>query len=225
MNSPRLQKHNLEDYVKAILQIASSSDEAVASTGELAAKLGVTDGTASRMIRILAKSGLAVYTSYAGAQLTEKGHRLATRVVRNHRLLERFLVQVLGMDWGDVHDEAERLEHAVSERLMQRIDEFLKYPEVDPHGDPIPRADGTFPASPGISLFASVPGSVFVVRRVLDQSPNVLQFLTSVGIRLGQRGKVVENSPEAEIVSIAIDGKIIALSRTVAAKVLVLIDR
>jgi DtxR family Mn-dependent transcriptional regulator len=220
-----MQKHNLEDYLKAILQIASSSDEAVASTGRLAAKLGVTSGTASRMVRILAKSGFAVYTSYKGAQLTDKGHRLAIKVLRNHRLLELFLVQVLGMEWGDVHDEAERLEHAVSERLIGRIDEFLKYPEADPHGDPIPRADGTFSASPGVSLFASLPESEFVIQRVLDQSPNVLQFLAGVGIQIGRRGKVVENSPEAEIVSIAIDGKVIALGRTVAEKILVSVER
>jgi DtxR family Mn-dependent transcriptional regulator len=218
-------KHTAEDYVKAILQISLDSDAAVASTGELARWLRVTDGTASRMVRVLAEAGWVAFTAYEGAQLTEKGHQLAIRGLRNHRLLELFLVKVLGMGWDQVHDEAERLEHAVSSCLMDRIDEFLGHPEIDPHGDPIPRPDGTLPKTSGVSLIGCDAGSPFVIRRVLDQSPNVLRFLSSVGVCLGQSGHVVTNSPVAGIVSIQLDGKVIFLNRAVAAKVMVSVER
>jgi DtxR family Mn-dependent transcriptional regulator len=220
-----MSKHNPEDYVKAILQISSNSEMALASTGELAKRLGVTCGTASRMIRILSKSGLVVFTSYAGAQLTDEGHQLAIRVLRNHRLIELFLVTVLEMDWDQVREEAEHLEHAVSADLIDRIDKFLGHPESDPHGDPIPRTDGTYPPSAGVSLIGCSPGSRFSVQRVLDQSPNVLRFLSSVGVGKGRIGQVVGNSPAAEVVAIALDGKIVSLGRAVAAKVLVAVQR
>jgi DtxR family Mn-dependent transcriptional regulator len=218
-------KRTVEDYVKAILLIAADSDRAVASTGQLAKWLNVTDGTASKMVRVLSEAGLVAFTPYEGAQLTEEGRRLATRVLRNHRLMELFLSSVLDMDWHEIHEEAESLEHAVSDRLIERIDAFLGRPEIDPHGDPIPRSDGTLPRISGVALVGCTAGSPFVVRRVLDQSPQVLNFLATVGLGLGQSGRVVKNSPVAGIVSIALDGKVISLSRALASKLLVAIER
>lgn len=218
-------KHTVEDYVRAILQISSNSQSAVVSTGEVAKCLGVTSGTASHMIRILSKSGLVAVTSYAGAQLTDKGRQLAIRVLRNHRLLELFLAKVLEMDWDQVHEEAENLEHAVSADLIERIDVFLGHPEIDLYGDPIPHADGTFPPSPGVSLIGCAAGSRFVIQRVLDQSANTLRFLSSVGVVPGRIGQVVDESPIAEVVAIVLDGKVISLSRAVAAKVFVAVER
>src|SRR5262245_66377076 len=110
--------------------------------GQLAASLGVTPGTATAMVKTLAESGLVKYEPYSGVALSKAGRKLAARVLRRHRLVELFLVQVMGLPWEEVHDEAELLEHVVSERLIDRMDEMLGRPEVDPHGDPIPDPDG-----------------------------------------------------------------------------------
>ena len=111
--------------------------------GQVASALGVTPGTATTMVKALAESGLAEYEPYSGVRLTAAGEKLAGLVLRRHRLVELFLVQVMGMSWAEVHDEAEQLEHVVSERLIERIDEMLGRPTHDPHGDPIPTAEGT----------------------------------------------------------------------------------
>ena len=218
-------RNTIEDYAKAILQISLESDSASATTGALARWLGVTDGTASKMMRNLSDAGLVVLTAYKGAQLTEKGHLLAVRVLRAHRLMELFLARVLKMDWDEIHEEAELLEHAVSDRLIRRIDEFLGHPQNDPHGDPIPRSDGTLPTASGVSLAGCDAGSKFVVRRVIDQSSKSLRFLSSVGFELDRRGRVTANSPLAGTVSIELDGKVMSLSLAMAAKILVSVER
>ena len=110
--------------------------------GQIAAALGVVPGTATTMVKTLAESGLVRYEPYSGVRLTKAGEKLAALVLRRHRLVELFLVKVMGMSWTEVHDEAEQLEHAVSDRLIDRMDEMLGRPEVDPHGDPIPSAEG-----------------------------------------------------------------------------------
>ena len=125
--------------------------------GQLAAALDVVPGTATTMVKALAESGLVRYEPYAGVRLTPAGDKLAALVLRRHRLIELFLVQVMGMSWAEVHDEAEHLEHAVSERLIERMDEMLGHPSVDPHGDPIPNADGGVQER-ALSLVARVPG-------------------------------------------------------------------
>jgi DtxR family Mn-dependent transcriptional regulator len=214
-------KNTVESYAKAILQISLESGEAVVTTGQLAKRLRVTDGTASRMVRVLSEAGLAVFAPYEGAQLTQAGQRLAARAWRKHRLIEQFLVTVLAMEWDAIDEEAARLESAVSDRLIERIDQFLGHPDVDPHGDPIPRRDGSLPQTPGVSLAACNGGAAFVIRRLLDQTPGALRFLSSVGARPGQSGRVVKNSPIAGIVSIDLDGHVVDLSRAVAAKVFV----
>ena len=114
--------------------------------GSVATALGVTPGTATTMIKALAESGLAQYEPYSGVRLTQAGEKLAGRVLRRHRLVEAFLVQVMGMRWDEVHDEAEQLEHVVSDRLIERIDDMLGRPTHDPHGDPIPTSDGLIPS-------------------------------------------------------------------------------
>jgi DtxR family Mn-dependent transcriptional regulator len=132
----------VENYLKAIfeaqLPLPKKSD--LVPMGQLAVALGVVPGTATTMVKALSDSGLVQYEPYAGVRLTPSGERLAATVVRRHRLIERFLVEVLGMSWAEVHDEAEHLEHAMSDRLIERIDEMLGRPAVDPHEDPIPAA-------------------------------------------------------------------------------------
>src|SRR5580765_4285824 len=139
-----LPSSTVENYLKAIYQGQSALEagDRLVSMGQVAAALGVTPGTATTMIKALAESGLAQYEPYSGVRLTAAGERLAARVLRRHRLVELFLVQVMGMSWTEVHDEAEQLEHAVSDRLIELIDDMLGSPARDPHADPIPNSDG-----------------------------------------------------------------------------------
>ena len=133
----------VENYVKTIHQIAAreagTDGLSVVSTGQIAKEMGVSPGTVSGMIKTLTEAGLTTHTPYEGVRLTEPGARLALKVIRRHRLLETFLVRTLNMPWDEVHEEAEHMEHAVSDRLIDRLDDYLNLPVVDPHGDPIPR--------------------------------------------------------------------------------------
>src|SRR5436190_17385823 len=168
----------IENYVKAIYQIAAAHKEHAASTGKLAEALGVSPGTVTSMLKTLSESGLAEYIPYEGARLTEAGRTLALRVVRRHRLIELFLVKTLNLTWYEVHAEAENMEHAVSDLLIDRIDAYLGYPETDPHGDPIPKGDGTVASATGGRLSQGTVGSRFRVVRVTDQSPEFLRYRT-----------------------------------------------
>src|SRR5829696_3443057 len=138
-----LPSSTVENYLKAIHQGQSvlSADQRLVPMGQVASALSVTPGTATTMVKALAESGLAEYEPYSGVRLTSAGERLALVVLRRHRLVELFLVQVLGMSWDEVHEDAEQLEHVVSERLIERIDEMLGHPTQDPHGDPIPTTE------------------------------------------------------------------------------------
>ncbi|MFM7035939.1 MAG: metal-dependent transcriptional regulator, partial [Planctomycetia bacterium] len=129
----------VENYVKTIYQISASQDGNAASTGQIAAALGVLPGTVTSMLKTLDAARLATHKPYGGVSLTRAGTMLALRMIRRHRLIELFLLKTLDMTWDEVHDEAEHMEHAVSDLLVERIDAFLGRPEVDPHGDPIPR--------------------------------------------------------------------------------------
>src|SRR5262249_29955523 len=139
-----LPSSTVENYLKAIHlgQSELPAGERLVPMGHVATALGVTPGTATTMVKALAESGLAEYEPYSGVRLSSAGERLAGLVLRRHRLVELFLVQVMGMSWDEVHEEAEQLEHVVSERLIERIDRMLGRPTHDPHGDPIPTADG-----------------------------------------------------------------------------------
>lgn len=209
----------VENYAKAIYQLTVSTGGA-AATGELARRLGVSPGTVTSMMRTLADSGLADYQAYEGVTLTDAGRRLALRVIRRHRLLELFLVKTLGLAWDEVHEEAEHLEHAVSERLVDRIDEFLQFPEHDPHGDPIPSSDGTVkPLSCG-PLQQSEAGPAIVVR-VIDQSPDFLRYLAQEAIEIGRIIIVEENNLQSDAMTVRVGERAVTISRSVAARVLV----
>ncbi len=212
----------VENYVKAIYQLCSESHEPSASTGAVAKRLGVSPGTVTSMLRTLAESGLANYQAYEGVHLSEAGKRLALRVLRRHRLVELFLVQTLGLTWDEVHEEAEHLEHAVSESLVDRIDQFLNYPDRDPHGDPIPRSDGSFPDAIGSEpLTTCEPTSEFVLERVIEQSPDFLRYLRESGLSIGTAARVVENHPHAGAVIVKTDQGQLTLGRDLADKLLV----
>src|SRR3954465_1659063 len=152
--------HTVENYLKTIYQAQLSlSRDALVPMGHLAGSLGVVPGTATTMVKALAESGLAHYEPYAGVRLTTAGEKLAALVLRRHRLIELFLVKVMGMRWTDVHDEAEHLEHAASDRLIWGMDQMLGRPAVDPHGDPIPGPEGTVSSPEYESLLTCAIGT------------------------------------------------------------------
>jgi DtxR family transcriptional regulator, Mn-dependent transcriptional regulator len=212
----------VENYVKTIALIAARSPEGTAvATGELAQALHVSPGTVTGMLKTLSEANLATYTPYEGARLTDAGQRLALKVIRRHRLLELFLARTLTMSWDEVHEEAEHMEHAASERLVDRIEAYLGYPSVDPHGDPIPRADGTLTEPEGLPLSQCLGGQRFSVIRVIDQDPAFLRYLSECGLELHATGLIVENRPESGAVVCQLGGRSIALGEIAAAKVLV----
>ena len=210
----------VENYVKSILQICIGGD-GQAATGQLAQALGVSPGTVTSMLKTLSESNLVTYTPYEGVRLTAAGNALALRVVRRHRLIELFLVKTLDLTWDEVHEEAENMEHAVSDRLVDRIDSFLGHPKADPHGDPIPRSDGSFEMPDSRSLAECGVGDEFRLSRVIDQSPEFLRFLSSSGLPLGAAGRVLANRPEAGIVTVRVDGQETTLGRAAAENILV----
>ena len=211
----------VENYLKAIYQICFAAPGKPAATGEVAAALHVSPGTVTSMLKTLSESGLARYTPYGGVQLTPAGDALALRVLRRHRLTELFLVKTLNLSWDEVHEEAEHMEHAVSDLLIDRIDTFLGHPKVDPHGDPIPQADGSLDVQQSRTLAACVAGDEFRLVRVLDQSPEFLRFLTESSLSLGAQGRVVSNRAEAGVITIAVGGRELTLGCPAAAKILV----
>ncbi len=178
----------VENYLKTIykVQSAESDGERLVAMGQLAHILGVAPGTATTMVKALAESGLVTYEPYAGVRLTAPGLKLAALVLRRHRLMELFLVQVLGMSWDEVHDEAERLEHAASDRVIDRIDAMLGKPSADPHGDPIPDPEGAVSAQNYPTLLTCPVGAPVVVIRVTDQDAEFLRFLESSDLKPGQ---------------------------------------
>jgi DtxR family transcriptional regulator, Mn-dependent transcriptional regulator len=211
----------IENYVKAIYQISAGDHGQAAATGRLADALGVSPGTVTSMLKTLSESGLAEYMPYEGARLTEAGRTLALRVLRRHRLIELFLVRTLNLTWDEVHEEAENMEHAVSDLLIDRIDAFLGYPATDPHGDPIPKADGTVAGSTGRCLSELRVGSRFRVVRVLDQSAEFLRYLTETGLQLDAAGAVVANRLESGTITVDVDGHQTTLAHNVADRLLV----
>ena len=212
----------VEDYLKSIL-LAEQRDAAErVTTGRIAAAVGVAPGTATAMVKTLADSGLLLYEPYSGVRLSAAGRQLAVHVLRRHRLLELFLVQVLGMDWSEVHDEAERLEHAVSDRLIERIDEMLGHPSTDPHGDPIPDSRGRVAEPELASLDGCPPGRRLQVVRVEDQSPEFLQLVEREGLKPGSLVVVESLDEAADVVALRRSaGERLRLGRRAASKILV----
>ena len=184
----------IEDYTKAIYALASRGDGNV-TTNALAERLGVTPGSASAMVKKLAERGLAQHRPYRGVQLTPAGERVALEVVRNHRLIELYLVEHLGVPWDRVHEEAEALEHVVSDDLRARIAAKLGNPTHDPHGDPIPDADLVVDEARTRSLADLDAGDRGRFVRVSDADPGMLRYLDGQGIALGAELEVLERQP------------------------------
>ena len=210
-----------ENYVKAIYQLAVRDENQPVGTGAIAQQLSVSPGSVTAMLKTLRDADLVQYAPYEGVRLTASGTRLALRVLRRHRLIELFLSQTLDLPWDEVHEEAEHMEHAVSDRLIDRIDAFLGHPQSDPHGDPIPRSDGTVESFDGKTLAQWPPGQSFRLVRVLDQSSDFLRFLTESGLELSAVGNVVDHEPHAATTTVQIQERTTVLSEQVADKLIV----
>ena len=182
-----------EDYLKAIYEIERDGEPA--ATTAIAERLGIAPASVSGMIRRLGRQGLVVVERYRGARLTAKGRRVALQMIRRHRILESFLVTRLGFGWDGVHEEAERLEHAASADLIERMAAALGHPEVDPHGAPIPRSDGTVDDARLPNLNDLAVGEQGRVARMSDRDPALLRYLGELGIRPGVMLRLVDRAP------------------------------
>ena len=225
-----LPSQTVENYLKTIHLTeaanrahaqARDGERALVPMGQLASALGVVPGTATTMVKALAESGLVHYEPYMGVRLTDAGEKLASLVLRRHRLIELFLVRVLEMSWAEVHDEAERLEHAVSERLIDRIDEMLGRPEVDPHGDPIPTAEGTIHEPEYLDLLSAPLDTPLTIVRVVDQGADFLRFVEERHLKPGNTVTIEGRDDMADAILIRTDdGAVTTIGTRAATKVL-----
>jgi DtxR family Mn-dependent transcriptional regulator len=192
----RLLTESIEDYLVTIYRLGRSHDDERVTTSAIAQALGVSAPSVTSMTqKTLTRLGLVDYERHRGVTLTPLGEQIALVILRHHRIVELFLVETLGLPWDQIHDEANRLEHAMSPMLIDRLAAMLGDPQVDPHGDPIPRKDGTI-THPGLTpLDETPPGSMVVVRRVRDQSSDILRYLGEIGMVPGTSVEVVAHEP------------------------------
>jgi DtxR family Mn-dependent transcriptional regulator len=212
----------VENYIKRLYIQQQRHAGRRVPMGKLATAMRVAPGTATAMVKSLSDMALVDYRPRAGTRLTASGEKLALDILRRHRLVELFLVNVLGLDWSEVHDEAERLEHAVSDKVLDRLDEILGYPQADPHGDPIPPARGKIKRQQLRTLAdPDVDGPIRIVR-VSDQDGDFLRFVDRSGLMPGTEATVVHRDVAADAVTVETDaGASATLGTTAAAKILV----
>ncbi len=214
----------VEDYLKCIFlaeQEARHGGRDRVPMGQIATDLNVAPASVTAMMKALADSDLIDYEPYSGVRLLPPGLKLAIHVLRRHRLVELFLVNVMGLDWSEVHSEAERLEHVVSERLIERMDEMLGRPAVDPHGDPIPSADGRLEIVDHPSLLQCGMNRAVDVVRVIDQGAEFLRFAEREGLAPGRRLEVLARDETAGNVAVSSGARQFSIGYPAASKVLV----
>ncbi len=199
--------HVIEDYLKTIYDL--SEEHGRATTNQIAELMGVTPASVTNMIQKLAVTDppLVEYRKHHGASLTPEGEKVALEIIRHHRLLEMFLQQTLGYSWDEVHDEADRLEHVISEAFEERIAESLGNPRHDPHGDPIPTRDLHLPESEAQTLSEMRPGQRVQIQRVRDTDPELLRYLSDRGVVPGAKIALLEYSPFDDNLRIQVEGK------------------
>jgi DtxR family Mn-dependent transcriptional regulator len=212
---------NAEDYLRAIYRLCGEGQTKRVPTGEIARHLALTPGSVTGMLQRMEKSGLVDYVPHKGARLTSTGRKVTLKIVRRHRLIELFLVKSLGMSWDEVHEEADLLEHSASDHLIDRIDEYLGRPECDPHGDPIPNAQGQMTSVDAEPLANCQANVYFDVRQVDDSAEELLRYLREGGLGLGSQGKVLRNDSAAGIIEIKVGTRKLAISREAAASIFV----
>ena len=184
----------MEDYLKAIYLLQKKAKKKVSTTA-IARRIGVSSPSATGMIRKLASMALVKHTSYQGVRLTEGGEKIAQEIIRHHRLLELYLVEIMGFTWDKVHDEADKLEHVISEEFEEKMAQALGNPTTDPHGHAIPTADGALEEIPDEPLAEVDSGSLVTVRRVNDDDPEMLRYLADLGLAPGSHVHVLTKAP------------------------------
>ncbi len=192
----------VEDYIKAIYLECRLLENDLLPLGRLAQVLKVVPGTATTMVKSLFAAELVHYESRVGVKLSEKGEILALHVLRRHRLVESFLVDILKMDWSEIHEEAEEMEHVISDRVLEKIDELLGHPQYDPHGDPIPTTKGEFDERDLHNLISCAEDQELKVGRIMDQEPAFLQFVEKNGLRPGMHVMILRKDSVAEVIAL-----------------------
>ena len=211
---------SIEDYLKAVYKL-EENEGAPVSTGDLAQAMEVSSASASNMIKRLDELDFLTYEAYEGATLTNPGRTVALEVIRHHRLLELYLKDVMGFSWDEIHEEAEILEHHISERFEDRIEEMLGHPERDPHGHPIPARDGTVAPLPTRSLADLAEGDAASIDHIADEDGELLDLLEQRGLLPGATVEVVTTRPLDGLLVVAVDGAEQVIGRPVAQKVVV----
>jgi DtxR family transcriptional regulator, Mn-dependent transcriptional regulator len=178
-----------ENYLKAVYKLSDENHLQVYTT-DLAKKMGTSSASVTDMLQKLGRKKLIIYKKYQGVKLTEQGKKAALNIIRKHRLWEMFLAEKLKFGWDEVHAVAEQLEHISSDKLIERLDEFLGYPAADPHGDPIPDSNGKVPAQHSVLLSSISKGDKAVISGVVDHHPSFLKYLESIGLNVGTAVKV-----------------------------------
>ena len=215
---PDVFTRSVEDYLKAIYRL--SGEDRPASTSDIAQRLELSPASVSGMIKRLSEQGLLEHAPYRGVRLTADGRRVALRVVRRHRLIESYLVRFLQYDWDTVHDEAERLEHAVSDALVERLAAALGHPAFDPHGDPIPAADGTIEDVSVTPLTELRRGDRCRIARVAISDEDRLRYVGALGLRPGAVVDIVDHAPFDGPVTIATPSGTVVIGRALARELL-----
>ncbi|MEC8244720.1 MAG: metal-dependent transcriptional regulator [Verrucomicrobiota bacterium] len=213
----------VENYLKEILVITLEEDVAKVPMGQVAKVLGVTPGTATSMAKSMERDGWIRYFPRVGVSLTKKGRKLALSMLRRHRLLETFLVETLGLDWSEIHVEAEELEHAISEKVLEKLDEFLGRPRFDPHGDPIPSKGGVIHQLASKPLSEFKKGAGVRIESIVDQDKEFLHFARKSALVPGQIFKITGKEDCADAITLKTPkGKILNLGYRSAEKILAL---
>ena len=212
----------VENYLKQILIESIQAGSSEVAMGKVAECLQVTPGTATTMVKSLEKKGWLNYRPRRGVKLTTSGKKMGMNMLRRHRLLETFLVETLGLDWAEIHEEAEELEHAISEKVLEKLDEFLGRPTHDPHGDPIPTKRGSMPNASDRTLIDCEVGDFVRIESVQDQGKEFLQFARKKKLIPGKRIEVVQFDPIADSLEFKIEGKYsLTLGSKTAAKIII----
>lgn len=209
-----------ENYLKAIYHLSQSGDESVL-TNDLALAMSNKAASATDMIKKLAGKQLITHEKYHGVNLTAKGKAAALLVVRKHRLWETFLVQKLGFQWDEVHDIAEQMEHIQSVRLIDKLDEFLGFPEIDPHGDFIPDKKGKIKRQPQITLNQLTPGEQGIIRSVKDSNSQLLKYLDKIGAHPGVKIKVISREGYDLSMEVMVNDRKMFVSKEVSENIMV----
>jgi DtxR family Mn-dependent transcriptional regulator len=210
---------SVEDYIKAIYK--ARADTGSATTQHVADRLGVSAPAVSKMMRRLAELGLISHAPYQSVELTPPGEKMALEIIRHHRLLELYLVQAMGFTWDNVHEEAERLEHHISEEFEDRIDELLGHPTTCPHGDPIPTRAGDIARTSNRPLAIQQHPERLVVRRVSDEDSELLRHFKSLGVTPGTSLEFVRKEPFEGPLVVRIGGKLVRITPQAARAVFV----